>query len=136
MCRILYIEDDVDQRKLYANLLRIHDDIEVVAIGNTEADQLDWRGFDLVLVDIMMQGLSGDELVRRQVRRFRNYSLPPIVLFSAIIKSELDRIAMQLRRDTGVILIYSLSKAASLFSAIEAIRRYASVKATPYSTKY
>lgn len=121
MCRVLYIDDTAEQRHLYTSLLQLSS-VDVVALDGREGDEIDWRGFDLVLVDVMMPGRPGDELVRRQVARHRNYTLPTIVLFSVLPLVDLHDMVIKLKRDTGLVAIYSLSKIAAFTDTLRALK--------------
>ena len=78
MPRILIIEDDTDINNSTAQYLRRQGCECVQAFSGTEGLRL-WRegGYDLLLVDLMLPGLSGDELVEEVSGR------TPIIVVSA-----------------------------------------------------
>ena len=78
MARILIIEDDTDINNAAAEYLRRRGCACDQAFSGTEGLRL-WRegGFDLLLVDLMLPGLSGDELVEEVSGR------TPIIVVSA-----------------------------------------------------
>lgn len=80
MPRILIIEDDTDINNSTAEYLRRQGCVCAQAFSGTEGRTL-WRegGFDLLLVDLMLPGLSGGGLVA-EVRRT---SRTPIIVLSA-----------------------------------------------------
>ena len=85
MYRILIVEDDTDINNSTAAYLRRQGCACMQAFSGTEGRLL-WKeqGCDLILVDLMLPGLSGSELIR-EVRRS---SRVPIIVLSA--KTELS----------------------------------------------
>ena len=85
MPRILIIEDDTDINNSTAAYLRRQGCECVQAFSGTEGRLL-WRagGIDLLLVDLMLPGLSGGELIAE----IREISLTPVIVLSA--KAELS----------------------------------------------
>ena len=85
MPRILIIEDDTDINNSTAAYLRRQGCECVQAFSGTEGRLL-WRagGIDLLLVDLMLPGLSGGELIAE----IRETSLTPVIVLSA--KAELS----------------------------------------------
>ena len=80
MPRILIVEDDTDINTSTAQYLRRRGCECVQAFSGTEGRLL-WRGggIDLLLVDLMLPGLSGDELVAE----IRKTSQTPVIVLSA-----------------------------------------------------
>ena len=80
MPRILIVEDDTDINNSTAQYLRRRGCECVQAFSGTEGRLL-WRGggIDLLLVDLMLPGLSGDELVAE----IRKTSQTPVIVLSA-----------------------------------------------------
>ena len=85
MPHILIIEDDTDINNSTAEYLRRQGCICTQAYSGTEGRLL-WKegGFDLLLVDLMLPGLSGDELIAE----IRKLSPIPVIVLSA--KTELS----------------------------------------------
>ena len=85
MYRILIVEDDTDINNSTAEYLRRQGCICTQAFSGTEGRLL-WQadGFDLLLVDLMLPGLSGNELIAE----IRKTSAVPIIVLSA--KTELS----------------------------------------------
>ena len=85
MPRILIIEDDTDINNSTAAYLRRQGCECVQAFSGTEGRLL-WQagGIDLLLVDLMLPGLSGGELIAE----IRETSLTPVIVLSA--KAELS----------------------------------------------
>ena len=80
MAKILIVEDDTDINNSTAEYLRRQGCTCVQAFSGTEG-RLFWRegGYDLLLVDLMLPGLSGSELISE----VRKSSAVPIIVLSA-----------------------------------------------------
>jgi len=113
MCKMLLIDDTPEQRTLFSKVFS-RDDVTITTVNAIEGDRADWRGYDIVLVDMLMPRFDGRELIHRQVRRYGNWTLPPIVLFSVLSEIELQKIVSQIKRETGLITVYTVSKAAAI----------------------
>lgn len=90
MPSILIVEDDADINNSTAAYLRRQGCVCTQAFSGTEGCLL-WRegGFDLLLVDLMLPGLSGDELIAE----IRRSSRVPVIVLSA--RGELsDKVAL------------------------------------------
>ena len=85
MPHILIVEDDTDINNSTAEYLRRQGCVCVQAFSGTEGLLL-WQagGYDLLLVDLMLPGLSGNELIAE----IRKTSAVPIIVLSA--KAELS----------------------------------------------
>ena len=94
--RILIIDDSSAQRRLYRLALRnIYTEITEVGSG-TEALALEWPGnFDVVLLDVLMPHMAGDEVLRLAMERWGD-RMPPVVVFTALDPSQLGRLAIRL----------------------------------------
>lgn len=64
MARVLVAEDDVGVRTLIGSVVRrsAHD-VEFAADGNEAIDRLESKEYDVVLLDLMMPGASGFEVL-------------------------------------------------------------------------
>lgn len=83
--RILIIEDDEEISKLLSVILRKADINTVIAYSGTEGLlQLQNNTFDLVLLDLMLPGKSGEELIEE----IRKESSIPIIVISAKVGIE------------------------------------------------
>ena len=80
MIRVLIVEDDTDINNSTARYLQRQGCQCVQAFSGTEGRLL-WQegGFDLLLVDRMLPGLSGDELIAL----VRTVSRVPVIVLSA-----------------------------------------------------
>lgn len=91
MTKILIVEDDTDINNLLARIMRQQGYEAVQAFSGTEGKlRLELEQFDLMLLDLMLPGMKGEELIR-EIRR-TNPDLPILVLSA---KSALeDRVAV------------------------------------------
>jgi DNA-binding response OmpR family regulator len=86
MSRVLLVEDDEHLAEGLAFNLRNHGyDVEIVATGEDALQTMERHAFDLVLLDLMLPGIDGLEVVRR-LRRAGNTK--PILILTA--KSRAD----------------------------------------------
>lgn len=87
MKRILIVEDDNAINELLFDLLEKEYDV-IQAYAGSEAKRItDSESFDLVLLDLMLPGLSGEEFIKL----FRMTSSVPIIVITA--KAEVDVLA-------------------------------------------
>jgi len=87
MKKILIVEDDDHINQLLVDLLEKTYDVEQ-AFSGTEAKRLFKKGdYDLVLLDLMLPGLSGENLIKD----IRDHSDSPIIVITA--KSEMSVLA-------------------------------------------
>jgi len=86
--RILIVDDDPQNRDLLARRLeRQGFEIETARDGIDGLRRIDTEDFDLVMLDVMMPGMNGLEVLER-VRRGRSMSELPIILASALSETE------------------------------------------------
>jgi signal transduction histidine kinase len=79
--RVLLVDDDTMTRQfMYARLARQGYDVTVAEHGPAALAALDERSFDLVLLDIMMPGMSGIEVLTEIRRRYSMLNLPIIMV--------------------------------------------------------
>jgi adenylate cyclase len=82
--RILVVDDQEDNVVLLADLLSCHGyQVETALGGQAALDSVDRTAPDLILLDVVMPGLSGLEVLRR-LRADARYAMLPIVLVTAI----------------------------------------------------
>jgi two-component system KDP operon response regulator KdpE len=87
--RVLVVDDEVGiQRVVRANLVARGYDVEVAGDGETALEVAALRPVDVVLLDLMLPGIDGVEVLRR----LRNWTNVPVVVLSA--RGE-DRIKVQ-----------------------------------------
>lgn len=88
MNRILLIDDDVELCELVAEYLEGEGfDLEVAYDGVSGLDQAQNKTYDLIILDVMLPGLTGFEVLRR----FRERSTVPVLMLTAR-GEEVDRI--------------------------------------------
>ncbi len=88
MNRILLIDDDVELCELVAEFLEGEGfDLEVAYDGVSGLDQAQNESYDLIILDVMLPGLTGFEVLRR----FRERSTVPVLMLTAR-GEEVDRI--------------------------------------------
>lgn len=88
MSRILLIDDDVELCELVAEYLEGEGfDLEVAYDGVSGLDQAQNETYDLIILDVMLPGLTGFEVLRR----FRERSTVPVLMLTAR-GEEVDRI--------------------------------------------
>lgn len=81
--RILVVDDDEHIRKSLAQYLEMEEfDVDVASSGIEALDQAGRHSPDLVLLDIMMPGMDGFEVVEK-LRRETATSTVPIILLTA-----------------------------------------------------
>lgn len=83
MKRILVVEDDPDLAKMLARILT-HEGYEVAtcADGAEALRHLDDHPVDLLVTDLMMPGMEGEEMLL-ELRRRRSSPMVPVILVSA-----------------------------------------------------
>lgn len=94
-CRILLVEDGIDNQRLFSMILR-KAGIEVTLAGNgqigveaLEKSQTDGQPFDLILMDMQMPVMDG--LTATKVIREKGFDKPIIVLTAHAMQEERDR---------------------------------------------
>lgn len=104
MAKILVIDDEATFREaLQYNLHRDGFAVEVAADGLGALEQFERGGFDLVLLDLMLPGISGEEVCRR----IRKKSNIPIIMLTAK-GDEIDKVVgLELGADDYVTKPYS-----------------------------
>ena len=92
MLKILLVDDDASQRRLFEYNAQLMEDIRLMAVDQFTAQVMNWLYYDLIVVDVMMPVIDGAELSRQFIEKYGD-SLPPIVLLSAMPQSELQKFA-------------------------------------------
>jgi len=84
--KILIAEDDAVSRMLLTSMLKKERGYELVAVNDGQAAWFELErnpGFDLAIIDVMMPGLSGFELLER-LRHDARFTNLPVILCSAL----------------------------------------------------
>ena len=80
MTRVLLIDDDIELGELATEYLGLEGfELETIRRGDTGADRAIAGGFDIVILDVMLPGLGGFEVLRR----VRTHSDVPILMLTA-----------------------------------------------------
>lgn len=91
--RILAVDDEATVRELLEDFLKAKGyEVETVADGPAALAAVGSRSFDLVLVDLMMPGMTGMEVLRRL--RSQDAALP-IVVITAVTDEDVGRAALR-----------------------------------------
>lgn len=97
--RVLVIEDDADINRLLCRYLEKEGYQAVAAFSGTEARlQLQFGSFDLILLDLMLPGVTGEELINE----IRPTSQIPIIVISAKTSLESKVNALKIGADDYV----------------------------------
>ena len=84
MIKILVVDDDLKILKIIKEILIFHD-YSVSVLESVDSFSLeDFVGYDLIILDIMMPGLSGDILCKK----IRDYLTTPIIFLTAKVQEE------------------------------------------------
>ena len=82
---VLVVEDNELERQITADTLRDEGfAVEEAPIGKRALELLGLSRFDVVLTDLMMPGMSGEQLVKA-IRTDHSYDAMPIVVMSAVL---------------------------------------------------
>ena len=114
MAALLVVEDDPVQRKMMQRLLGLHFAVE--AVDQFAALDMDWAGYDVALVDVLMAVHDGPWLVRNAAGR--GETMPIVIFYSALPVELLQREALGL--DSGA--YYYLSKTGSVSDLVGTIK--------------
>lgn len=94
--RILLVEDDEELQEIYASMLSFNDYHIVQAYDGVDAlEQLEEAGADLILLDIILDEMMGDDFYMR-VKQDARFSTIPVVVVSAL---PVERCQLMLERD-------------------------------------
>lgn len=93
--QILVVDDDAQTRVLIGLMMRRHGYRVAEAFdGQSALRMLEFMTPDLIIVDLMMPGMDGNELCRRARLRERT-SDTPIIIFTANVSSRIEHHARQ-----------------------------------------
>ncbi|MDD6082065.1 MAG: response regulator transcription factor [Oscillospiraceae bacterium] len=91
--QILIVEDNKEISALISNFLTKNGyEVKAVYEGNAASELLKEQNFDIVLMDLMLPGISGEQLVKE----FRKYSDKPVIVISAksMMETKLEMLRM------------------------------------------
>lgn len=92
MVKILIVEDDSDINNMISDLLRLNQIESISAYSGTEGLLLLDDSIDLVLLDLMLPGLSGHEVIK-EIKKKKDI---PVIILTAVSKidTKLDLFAL------------------------------------------
>mgnify|MGYP000598573388 CR=1 FL=1 len=130
MLRVLVIDDDPTTLALVSRVLQAHGHhVTTLAPtrtgdGDPPGEQVAWREFDAIILDLAMPGKAGDERMKEHVRRWSDSDKKRIsvVLFSAMPARFMRQIANTLF-DAGLENISILEKGRGLSGLIELVEQ-------------
>ena len=80
MARVLLIDDDIELGELATEFLGLEGfEVETVRRGDTGSDRAINEAFDIIVLDVMLPGLGGFEVLRR----IRSHSAVPVLMLTA-----------------------------------------------------
>ena len=84
MKELLIVEDDLEMQEFYKDMLQ-GEQFTVTIVSNAEEGLKEIKGkiYDLVILDILMEGVTGDRLFA-VLRRDNRYKEVPVVMASAL----------------------------------------------------
>lgn len=91
--QILIVEDNKEISALISNFLTKNGyGVNAVYDGNTASELLKEQNFDIVLMDLMLPGIGGGQLIKE----FRKYSDKPVIVISAksMMETKLEMLRM------------------------------------------
>jgi DNA-binding response OmpR family regulator len=87
--RVLFVDDDIKFCRLTSSYLTRHGyDVTLVHEGNAALQQAANTSWDAIILDVMLPGLDGYEVLRR----IREWSQVPVLMLTALGDEETDRI--------------------------------------------
>ena len=127
--RILIVEDSQQQRDLYR--LQLRDVVsEIVEVRNGyEACRQDWLTFDVVLLDLLMPGMHGGEVLAWAVDNY-GLEMPPVVVFTALSNGPLQ----EFTRKFGKFSVEIYQKTGKRDSVLRRIRDAITSHENPHSS--
>ncbi len=100
--KVLVIEDEVEIRRILKELLEAQDfDVETLPSGNAILHQLEMHAPHALLVDQMMPGLSGTEIIKL-IRAEAKFQHLPIIMVTALTGEEEKVLALDIGADDYV----------------------------------
>lgn len=136
--QILLVEDNADLRGYLARLLSQYYDVVTVADGDAALAAMHAQRPDLVLTDVMMQGIDGVELVRILRQDSRTMTIP-VILLSARATEEARIEGLQAGADDYLVKPFGarelLARVASQLAQSEHARRAQALRAEADATR-
>lgn len=87
---ILIVDDDRDIKDIYLEILTTAGyKVDLAEDGEEGLNKIIQNSYDLVLLDIVMPKLDGLGVLKALKEQYANFSLPPVVMFSALNQDEI-----------------------------------------------
>lgn len=126
---ILVIEDDADINRLLCNIVSKNGYTAKAAYSGTEASiYLETQKWDMVLLDLMLPGLSGEEILQN----IRNESNVPIIIISAKLETKTKIDALRAGADDYITKPFDIEEVSARIDPC--LRRYQSTTNVPVPT--
>ena len=123
--KVLVVEDDEDISRFIIKCLEKEDYMATAAFSGTEARlQLSLHNYDLVLLDLMLPGISGEGIIQ-EIRKTSNI---PIIVISAKVVIEAKVMALKLGADDYITKPFEKEE---LLARMEAVLRRSELNVVP-----
>ncbi|PLR71062.1 response regulator transcription factor [Bacillus sp. UMB0728] len=127
---ILIIEDDEDINRLLCNIVRKSGYSPKPAYSGTEAlIYLDSGTWDMILIDLMLPGLSGEELLKKVT----NESNIPVIIISAKLETQSKIHALRAGADDYITKPFDIEEVSARIDSC--LRRYRDLSGTPVTNQ-
>ena len=105
--RILVVEDNREISKLISDFLQQNEyEVRAVYDGDNAEKLLKNQDFDIVIMDLMLPGISGEQLIRD----FRKYSDKPVIVISAKSMMETKLEMLRIGADDFILKPFDLNE--------------------------
>lgn len=127
---ILIIEDDEDINRLLCNIVSKSGYSPKPAYSGTEAlIYLDSGKWDMILIDLMLPGLSGEELLKKVT----NESNIPVIIISAKLETQSKIYALRAGADDYITKPFDIEEVSARIDSC--LRRYRGLSGTPVANQ-
>ncbi|WP_113929042.1 response regulator transcription factor [Bacillus sp. P14.5] len=127
---ILIIEDDEDINRLLCNIVRKSGYSSKPAYSGTEAMiYLDSGKWDMVLIDLMLPGLSGEEILKKVTSE----SNIPVIIISAKLETQSKISALRSGADDYITKPFDIEEVSARIDSC--LRRYRDLTGTPMTNQ-
>ncbi|OXT14749.1 DNA-binding response regulator [Bacillus sp. OG2] len=127
---ILIIEDDEDINRLLCNIVSKSGYSPKPAYSGTEAlIYLDSGKWDMILIDLMLPGLSGEELLKKVT----NESKIPVIIISAKLETQSKIHALRAGADDYITKPFDIEEVSARIDSC--LRRYRGLSGTPVTNQ-
>ena len=130
LVNILIIEDDEDINRLLCNIIRKNGYMPKSAYSGTEAlIYLESQKWDMILLDLMLPGLSGEEILRKVTKE----SLIPVIIISAKLETQAKITALRAGADDYITKPFDIEEVSARIDSC--LRRYRRTLDEPLTTQ-